>query len=83
MFKKTQKKLIMKKSILIFCFRVTVPRVLVPYFKEILGSLWECLGGPFGNALGSPGGCRGRPWGRLGKPLGTPWHAPGELLERS
>ena len=36
------------------------------YFKEILGSLWERPGGPFGNASGGPWGRLGSPWGRLG-----------------
>ena len=46
------------------------------YFKEILGILWEGLGGPFGDALESLWGGLGRLWGRLGKLwgcLGRPW----------
>ena len=52
------------------------------YFEEILGSLRERLGVPFGNALGTPWEALATPWnpladlpgvwGRLWEPLDTP-----------
>ena len=70
---------IIEKQLFFLCFFL--------YLKEIIGILWEGLGGPFGDALGSLWGRLGRLWGRLGKLwgcLGRPWGClggtPGEDL---